>query len=80
MTPGHTTGSMSYLVNGKYLFTGDCLSLISGKADKFASFINMDNKILETSLHKLKTLSGVDYIFTAHYGYSRNFKEAFSNW
>lgn len=79
-TPGHTTGSMSYLVNGKYLFTGDCLSLKSGKADIFSTFINMDNIADKASIKKLKTIIGAGYIFTAHHGYSNNIKEVFSSW
>lgn len=79
-TPGHTPGSMSYLVNGKYLFTGDCLRLKDGKAGRLAAFINMDNKTAELSLKKLKSLQGVDYIFTAHYGYTSDYSKAFSSW
>lgn len=35
LTPGHTPGSMCYLVNDTILFTGDALKLNQGKIEKF---------------------------------------------
>jgi len=40
MTPGHTPGSMSYVVNDKYLFVGDAFGLNNGKIDKPNKFEN----------------------------------------
>jgi len=77
LTPGHTPGSMSYLINGKYLFTGDVLKLINGKVEEFHHFINMDTENDIKSIDKLSRLTGVEYILTAHYGISSDFTGAF---
>ncbi len=78
-TPGHTPGSMCYLVNSKFLFTGDSLSLQSGKAGLFSKFINMDNETQFKSLKNLARVKGIQYIFTAHHGFSDNYEKAFAD-
>jgi glyoxylase-like metal-dependent hydrolase (beta-lactamase superfamily II) len=80
LTPGHTYGSMSYLVNGKYLFTGDTLRLRNGKAERFNRILNMDSFTQLKSLKKLAALAGVEYILTSHYGYTSDIKRAFGEW
>lgn len=80
LTPGHTPGSMCYVINDVYLFTGDSMSLKEGKADEFNDLFNMDSKTQQRSLKKLADLSRVKYIFTAHYGYADNYQNAFANW
>ncbi|HEX9063347.1 MAG TPA: MBL fold metallo-hydrolase [Clostridia bacterium] len=79
-TPGHTPGSMSYLVDDKYLFTGDTLSLKDQKAQHFNEFFNMDTATEEKSIKKLAGLTGVKYIFTGHYGYTDDFEKAMESW
>jgi hydroxyacylglutathione hydrolase len=69
-TPGHTPGSMSYLVDNQYLFTGDLLSLQHGKAKIFNRFFNMDTESEKKSIKKIKNYFTVKYIITAHYGYT----------
>ena len=76
ITPGHTAGSMCYLVNDKYLFTGDALSLKNGKIDRFNEFFNVDTKTAIASMAKVATLPDAEYIFTAHYGFSNDYKNA----
>ena len=76
LTPGHTAGSMCYLVNDKYLFTGDALSLKNGKIDRFNEFFNVDTKTAIASMAKVATLPDAEYIFTAHYGFSNDYKNA----
>jgi hydroxyacylglutathione hydrolase len=76
-TPGHTTGSACYLVNGNLLFSGDNLSLKDGSAETFNNFFNSDTKRQITSLAKLKNLDTIKFVFTAHYGFSGDFKKAF---
>jgi glyoxylase-like metal-dependent hydrolase (beta-lactamase superfamily II) len=78
LTPGHTSGSMCYLINGKYLFTGDCMSLSDGKVELFNNFFNMDSDIQRKSLQMLTSVENVDYLFTAHYGYTDDFHNAMS--
>ncbi len=80
LTPGHTPGSMCYLVNDKYLFTGDTISLKNGIAGPFNKFFNMDTKTELSSIKKIDNLPGIEYVFTAHYGYTNNYKKAFENW
>lgn len=79
-TPGHTPGSMSYLVNDKYLFVGDTLALIANKAHHFPAFINMDTGTQLKSIEKLSALKGVEMMFTAHSGYTRDFDSAMKAW
>lgn len=80
LTPGHTPGSMCYLMNNRYLFTGDALSLINWKVNEFNNFFNMDTKTQIASIDKLSKLENVEYLFTAHHGMSNDFAFAFSNW
>lgn len=68
--PGHTPGSMVYLISPGYLFTGDTLSLKDGKAAQFNEFFNMDTPHQRESLAALERLTGVTYVFSAHYGYT----------
>lgn len=77
LTPGHTPGSVCYLVDGRLLFTGDTMSLRGGKADIFSKTINMDNDGQRESLEKLARLTGIQFIFTAHFGMSDSFEKAF---
>lgn len=80
MTPGHTPGSMSYLVNNTFLFTGDTLSLKDNEAERFNDYFNMDSKTEEQSIRKLALLSGVKFVLTAHYGVSSDFEKVFHAW
>lgn len=80
LTPGHTPGSMSYLINDKYLFVGDAFGLKNGKIDKPNSFFTKDMKTALSSLKKIVNLPHAEYIFTAHTGFSNNYKNAMKNW
>jgi len=80
LTPGHTTGSMCYLVNDKYLFTGDLLSLKAGKIAQFNKFFNMDTKTSTESMKLITNIPTAEYIFTAHYGYTPDYKKAVKDW
>ncbi len=79
-TPGHTPGSMSYLVNGTILITGDALSLFDGRVGLFPKTFTMDSETMKTSIRKLAKLQGVDMICTAHHGISRDFDGALEEW
>lgn len=80
LTPGHTPGSMSYLIDDKYLFTGDTLSLKNKKAEISSEFFNMDTTAVKKSIAKLAAIPGIEYIFTAHFGHTDNAPEAFKSW
>lgn len=67
-SPGHTPGSMSYLVDGKYLFTGDAIR-IKGNRMLIHPF-TMDEQEAQKSIEKLKKAKeDCSLLFTAHYGY-----------
>lgn len=68
-TIGHTSGSVSYLIDDKYLFVGDILKIKEGKGELFIPDFNMDNERLRESLKKLKKRD-VDVVFTGHFGFS----------
>ena len=79
-TPGHTSGSMSFVVNDSILVVGDELNLRKGEAVLDRKFICLDNAERERSLRKIAQLKGVDYLCTAHSGYTANFKAATAAW
>ncbi len=67
-TPGHTEGSVSFVLNGEYLFTGDSFR-VSGNTAKIHPF-SMDRNKSEGSIKILgETAEGTKYTFTGHYGY-----------
>lgn len=80
LTPGHTPGAMVYLVDDKYLFVGDTMSLQDGKVALFNDFFNMDSETQQASLKNLADLPGVEYVFTAHYGLTDDYTTAFAAW
>ena len=75
-TPGHTPGSMSYLINDKYLFVGDAFGLKEGKVDKPNKFFSGDMKTAIQSFKKITNLPTAAYIFTAHNGFTSDYKNA----
>jgi len=77
LTPGHTIGSMSFLIDDKYLFVGDNLSLQSGQVGLFNSLFNMSDDTQNKSIRNLAKIASTEYIFTAHYGFTDKPKEAF---
>jgi glyoxylase-like metal-dependent hydrolase (beta-lactamase superfamily II) len=79
-TPGHTPGSMSYLINDSLLFVGDAFGLENGKISKPNSFFSKDMKLAIQSLAKIANLPKASYIFTAHTGFSDNYSNAMTDW
>ena len=77
-TPGHTPGSVAYVVDGRWLFTGDTLRLRRGKVLPDAARFGRDGETLKRSLHKLAGLTGIACLLTAHNGLSRDTKNAFA--
>jgi glyoxylase-like metal-dependent hydrolase (beta-lactamase superfamily II) len=68
-TPGHTPGSMNYLVNDSILFAGDNVSLKNGSMKPFFFLQNMSTKQQKESIKKLLILDSLKLICTGHYGY-----------
>jgi glyoxylase-like metal-dependent hydrolase (beta-lactamase superfamily II) len=66
--PGHTPGSMVYLLDKKYLFTGDAFG-VAGNTVKIHPF-TMDKKTAGISI---KNLDGIikesEMVITSHYGF-----------
>ena len=79
-TPGHTPGSMSYLIEDKLLFVGDAFKLIDGRACPNSPLYCMDKEKQEESIKNLAQLKNVHSVFTAHGGYSNNFGYTMSDW
>ncbi|MDR2970301.1 MAG: MBL fold metallo-hydrolase [Bacteroidales bacterium] len=76
LVPGHTTGMMAYLINDKYLFSGDILSLKEGKMAPIPAFFNMDNEQAIKSMEIIRHFPTVEYIFTSHWGYTEDYETA----
>jgi len=79
LTPGHTNGSISFLINDRYLFVGDNLSLQNGQVNLFNSLFNMNDDVQKKSIGSLAKVVGVEYIFSAHYGFTDRAEEAFKS-
>ena len=76
LVPGHTSGMTAYLVNDKYLFTGDILSLKDGKIAPIPAFFDMDNAQAIESMEIIRHIPTAEYIFTAHWGFTDDYRTA----
>ena len=79
-TPGHTPGAMCYLINDRFLFTGDALSLKDGLVYEFMKLATMDMDTHRKSIQKISDLENIEYVFTAHHGMSDDYDYAFNEW
>jgi hydroxyacylglutathione hydrolase len=68
LTPGHTSGSTSYLVNGTYLVVGDLAITKNGKLVGMPKPPSEQPKLIEESLKQVENIKGIQYIATAHGG------------
>ena len=76
LVPGHTCGTTAYLVNDKYLFTGDIASLKNGKIAPFPALANMDTEQAVKSQEIIRCIPTAEFIFTAHCGYTDDYQTA----
>ena len=79
-TPGHTVGSMSFLVDDSFLIVGDECNIRRGKAVLDMRMINLDNEMRRDSIRRLAKLDGISLLCPAHSGYTRNFAAAMEAW
>jgi hydroxyacylglutathione hydrolase len=84
-TPGHTPGSMSYLVNDSILIVGDALTLRKGKVRPLTrlqprSLFSMDVTTQKESIKKLAKLRNISVMLVAHSGFTTDFEYAMDNY
>ncbi len=78
--PGHTPGTAAYLVEGKYLFTGDAFAIQDGKIQPHNEIFNMNTEAAMEAIHRLSAFKGVKLVLTAHYGVSSRAAELFGEY
>jgi glyoxylase-like metal-dependent hydrolase (beta-lactamase superfamily II) len=69
---GHAINAACYLIDGKYLFSGDTLSLDGDHVKMFFSTYNLSDRKQKEDIIMLSKLEGIEYVFTAHHGYTDN--------
>lgn len=83
LVPGHTWGHMVYLIDDKYLFTGDTIWFGSDGGYSFISALAESNKLAVRSLgileQKLKKMCVKPLFITGHTGFTDNFEFAFAH-
>jgi glyoxylase-like metal-dependent hydrolase (beta-lactamase superfamily II) len=68
LTPGHTIGSTSYLINGKYLVVGDLALIEQGKLVPMPKPPSENMNVQKESMTKIDEIKGVEMVLTAHTG------------
>jgi glyoxylase-like metal-dependent hydrolase (beta-lactamase superfamily II) len=82
-TTGHLAGSVAYVFDRRFLFTGDALRLRRGEVLPFWRCFNRDQRTHVRSIQKLAGLEGLesfDGLFTGHSGACRDVARAFRLW
>ena len=83
LVPGHTWGHMVYLIDGKYLFTGDTIWFGVDGGYSFISALAEDNRLAVRSLaeleEKLRGRGLRPYFITGHTDWTENFAFAFAH-
>jgi len=71
LTPGHTPGSTIYLIDNRYLVTGDLLRISQkGKIKPFLRLMNKNHKQnIESIKDKKDIIDSAEYILTGHTGF-----------
>ena len=83
LVPGHTWGHMVYLVDDRYLFTGDTVWFGADGGYSFISSLAEDNRLAVRSLaaleQKLRARGLRPLFITGHTGWTDNFEFAFAH-
>lgn len=83
LVPGHTWGHMVYLIDDRYLFTGDTIWFGADGGYSFISALAEDNQLAVKSLaaleEKLESRGLHPRIITGHTGWTDNFAFAFAH-
>ena len=83
LMPGHTWGHLVYLIDEKYLFTGDTLWFGADGGYSFISILAENNKLAVRSLaaleEKLRARGLRPRFLTGHTGWTNNFDFAFAH-
>ena len=83
LCPGHTLGHMVYLIDDRYLFTGDTLWFGADGGYSFINVLAVNNKLAKQSLKRLKNIliekKVNPVIITGHTGFTTNFEMAFKH-
>ena len=79
-TPGHTPGSVCYVVDERFLITGDTLRLWRGEVVPFWPWLIGDARTMAASLRRLAVQAGMECLLTAHTGVSIDVAAAFRRW
>ena len=83
LVPGHTWGHMVYMIDDKYLFTGDTIWFGADGGYSFISALAESNKLAVRSLgileQKLKKMCVKPLFITGHTGFTDNFEFAFAH-
>jgi glyoxylase-like metal-dependent hydrolase (beta-lactamase superfamily II) len=66
-SPGHTAGSMSYILDGKYMFTGDSMKIETNTITEHP-FTEERGKAADTRVLLFTRMQGLELVLTAHYG------------
>ncbi len=83
LVPGHTWGHMVYLIDNKYLFTGDTIWFGKDGGYSFIDILAEDNKLSIKSLARLEKIIRCKQkeikVITGHTGYSDDLDFVFAN-
>ena len=83
LVPGHTLGHMVYLIDDKYLFTGDTLWFGADGGYSFINVLAVDNKLARRSLadleRRLRSRGLTPLIITGHTGWTDDLDWAFAH-
>ena len=83
LVPGHTWGHLVYLIDDRYLFTGDTIWFGADGGYSFISVLAEDNRLAVQSLEKLekniRARTGPVSVITGHTGWSDDLDFVFAH-